>query len=214
MPDRDSRLVTRETVNGDRNEHVPGVFQISGQPYDDLIDILKFRQRAYELDSQRILHVRRVLGFGRHDFNANERWSSNFFRRRPVRMQLRKIVVLVIGMVLLIAVALGNSQPVLFEKVETRCGWFSNPTPANASLYDAQREWIISVQGGYEAEGDWPDIPEKQWVITNVHYGYGCACMRVTVNRETSKVIKIVSSSARPVSACRRDRALKKWGFK
>jgi len=125
----------------------------------------------------------------------------------------------IVSLVLLVAVALGNWQPVslgqpLVEKVETRCGWFSNPTPANASLYDNRREWIISVQGGYEAEGDWPDIPEKQWVVTNVHYGYGCACMKVSVDQETSKVIKIVSSSARPLSACRRDRALKKWGFK
>lgn len=102
----------------------------------------------------------------------------------------------------------------LLEKAETRCGWFSNPTPANASLYDSQREWIIGVQGGYQAEGDWPDIAEKQWVKTNVNYGYGCACLRVTVNRETSEVIKIVSSSGRPLSACRRDKALKKWGFK
>jgi uncharacterized protein DUF4087 len=126
---------------------------------------------------------------------------------------------LIVSLTLLVAVALGSGhsasfgQPVV-DKVETRCGWFSNPTPANASLYDSQREWIISVQGGYEAEGDWPDIPRKQWVKTNVHYGYGCACMRVTVDAEASKVTKIVSSSARPLSACRRDRALKKWGFK
>jgi len=117
--------------------------------------------------------------------------------------------------VMLVAAALASAQPVsLVEKIETRCGWFSNPTPANASLYDSQREWIISVQGGYEAEGDWPDIPPKEWVETNVHYGYGCACMRVTVDRDEGKVIKIVSSTARPLSACRRDRTLKKWGFK
>jgi len=118
-------------------------------------------------------------------------------------------------LVLVVPMLLGSSSgsPNL-EKVETRCGWFSNPTPANASLYDSQREWIIGVQGGYQAEGDWPDIPPKQWVETNVHYGYGCACLRVTVNRETSEVIKIVSASARPLSACRRDKALKKWGFK
>lgn len=133
--------------------------------------------------------------------------------------QLARYRLPIIGLVLLVAVALGSGQSATFsqplvEKVETRCGWFSNPTPANASLYDSQREWTISVQGGYEAEGDWPDIPPKQWVKTNVHYGYGCACLRVIVDQETSKVTKIVSSSARPLSACRRDRALKKWGFK
>jgi len=132
---------------------------------------------------------------------------------------MKRYRLLIICLVMLVAVALGSwqrasqAQPFV-EKVETRCGWFSNPTPANASLYDSQREWIISVQGGYQAEGDWPDIPEKEWVITNASYGYGCACMRVTVNQDQSKVIKIFSSTARPLSACRRDRALKKWGFK
>lgn len=97
---------------------------------------------------------------------------------------------------------------------ETRCGWFSNPTPANASLHDRDAEWIIGVQGGHQAEGDWPDFNSKQWVKTNVNYGYGCACMSVEVDRETNKVLEIRSARARPLSACRRDRALKRWGFK
>jgi Protein of unknown function (DUF4087) len=48
-------------------------------------------------------------------------------------------------------------------QLETRCGWFSNPTPANASLFDRDGEWIIGVQGGYQAEGDWPDFEPGQW---------------------------------------------------
>ncbi|HWS86759.1 MAG TPA: DUF4087 domain-containing protein [Pyrinomonadaceae bacterium] len=97
---------------------------------------------------------------------------------------------------------------------ETRCGWFSNPTPANASLHDREAEWIIGVQGGHQADGDWPEFGPKQWVETNVHYGYGCACLTVEVDRESGKVLKINSARARPLSACRRDRALKRWGFK
>ena len=100
------------------------------------------------------------------------------------------------------------------EKAEVRCGWFSNPTPANASLHDRDDEWIIGVQGGYQAEGDWPEFSPKEWVETNVHYGYGCACLRVQVDQSTKRVIKIESARARPLSVCRRDRALKKWGFK
>ena len=96
---------------------------------------------------------------------------------------------------------------------ETRCGWFSNPTPANASLHDRDAEWIISVQGGHQAEGDWPDFKPNQWVETNVHYGYGCACLRVRVDRRTHRVTEIESARARPLSACRRDRALKRWGY-
>ena len=99
-------------------------------------------------------------------------------------------------------------------QAETRCGWFSNPTPANASLHDRDDEWIVGVQGGHQAEGDWPSFGPKQWVETNGHYGHGCACMRIRVDRETNRVIEIESARARPLSACRRDKALKRWGFK
>ena len=99
-------------------------------------------------------------------------------------------------------------------KAETRCGWFSNPTPANASLHDRDDEWIIGVQGGHQAEGDWPSFGPKQWVETNGHYGHGCACLSVEVDRESGHVLQIKSARARPLSACRRDKALKRWGFK
>ena len=124
---------------------------------------------------------------------------------------------LLLAILLLLATALAKATPrgvylPTFEKVETRCGWFSNPTPANASLFDRDGEWIIGVQGGYQAEGDWPET--KEWVETNVHYGYGCTCARVSVDRPSKRVIRIESSKGRPLSACRRDRALRKWGFK
>jgi hypothetical protein len=99
-------------------------------------------------------------------------------------------------------------------KFETRCGWFSNPTPANAWLHDRDAQWTIGIQGGYQAEGDWPDFGPKQWIETNVHYGYGCACLRLRVDRSTHRVIEIESAKARPLSACRCDRKLKRWGFK
>ena len=99
-------------------------------------------------------------------------------------------------------------------RAETRCGWFSNPTPANASLHDRDDEWIIGVQGGHQAEGDWPAFGPKQWVETNGHYGHGCACLTVEVDRESGRVLEIKSARARPLSACRRDKALKRWGFK
>ena len=95
------------------------------------------------------------------------------------------------------------------SEFETRCGWFSNPTPANAWLKDRDGEWIIGIQGGHQAEGDWPDFKPRQWIKTNVHYGYGCACLRVKVNRKTHEVIEIKSAYARPLAACRKDRSLK-----
>ncbi len=125
------------------------------------------------------------------------------------------------GCLLLAAAALVGGRPATSDaapsaaaQFETRCGWFSNPTPANASLHDRQAEWIIGVQGGYQAEGDWPDFSSGQWVETNGHYGYGCACLRVRVDRRTQRVIEIESARVRPLSVCRRDRSLKRWGFR
>lgn len=96
------------------------------------------------------------------------------------------------------------------ESSETRCGWFSNPTPSNAWLNDRDGEWIISIQGGYQAEGDWPDFKPSQWVETNVHYGYGCACMKVTTDDKEKHILKILSATAKPLSTCKKDKALMK----
>ena len=114
----------------------------------------------------------------------------------------------------LVSVYARSLTPPTLEKSEMRCGWFSNPTPANASLVDRDGEWIIGVQGGHQAEGDWPEFSSQQWVETNGHYGYGCACLQVRVNRSTRRVIAIESGRARALSVCRRDPALRKWGFK
>ncbi len=90
-----------------------------------------------------------------------------------------------------------------------RCGWFENPTPANAWLTDRHGEWIIGVQGGRQAEGDWPRFAPYRWVRTNGNYGYGCACIRLEAAANDFQVSKIISSASRPLAACRKDRALK-----
>ena len=134
-------------------------------------------------------------------------------------MRLLKLRLPILGCLMLSAAVLagaraGTTATRAPSKAETRCGWFDNPTPANASLHDREGEWIISVQGGHQAEGDWPSFGPKQWVETNGHYGYGCACLRVQVDRESHRVTEIESARARPLSACRRDPALKRLGFK
>lgn len=121
-----------------------------------------------------------------------------------------KIVHLLIIFVIFFSVGKFNESESAVSEFETRCGWFYNPTPANAWLIDRDGEWTIAVQGGYQAEGDWPpDFKPKQWVKTNGEHGYGCACFRVKVNRKTHDVIEIKSAYARPLSACRKDRSLK-----
>lgn len=89
-----------------------------------------------------------------------------------------------------------------------RCGWFENPTPGNAWLTDRDGQWLIGVQGGPQAEGDWPSFKPWRWVATNGHYGHGCACLRVVADNADKTVLQIVSASSRPLHMCRRDKAL------
>lgn len=95
---------------------------------------------------------------------------------------------------------------------ENRCGWFVNPTPGNAWLVDADGEWIIGTQGGEQADGDWPEFSDSQWVATNGNYGHGCACMQVTVDKDDFRILKIKSAKAKPLADCRRDKALTEPG--
>ncbi len=93
-----------------------------------------------------------------------------------------------------------------FAKNETRCGWISNPTPANYWIDDADGEWIISVQGGYSAKGDIEAYPsDDQMVRTNGHYGYWCGCITGSFDRKQGKVIEIVSSTAKNLNVCMED---------
>lgn len=97
------------------------------------------------------------------------------------------------------------------KKFVTRCGWLDNPTPSNFSLYDKEREWIISIQGNYQVEDfEVPDF-KSQWIETNNSYGYGCACLQMTVDKETSRVLAIRKSFVKPLSVCQKDKALRKW---
>lgn len=90
-----------------------------------------------------------------------------------------------------------------------RCGWFDNPTPANASLTDRDTEWTVGVQGGHQAQGDWPRFANRDWVRTgHGSYGYGCACMKVATD-DKEQIVQIFSARSRPLSACRQDPALK-----
>jgi hypothetical protein len=96
------------------------------------------------------------------------------------------------------------------EPVQTRCGWFHNPSPNNVTLLDRDGEWTIAMQGQYEAKGDWPEFKKSQWVASgNASYGYGCACLRVVADRATHRIASIMSSTVKPLATCRRDRKLK-----
>jgi Protein of unknown function (DUF4087) len=123
----------------------------------------------------------------------------------------RKFFLLLLPIFALIAVTPVNPLSAQ-NRIEKRCGWFQNPTPSNAWLRDRDGLWLIASQGGYRATGNWPDIPPKQWIITNVSsYGYGCACLDVRVDRTTNphRIIEIKSSQAQALQVCRADRHLR-----
>lgn len=130
-----------------------------------------------------------------------------------------KIQLTAVSGLLLIAMSFTSARPPLRNETlttdfETRCGWFSNPTPANIWLYDREAEWTIGVQGGYQVPDDWPwpTFKPRQWVVTNAgDHGYGCACLRLRVNKHTHEVVEIKSSRARLLTQCRQDPALQKW---
>ena len=94
--------------------------------------------------------------------------------------------------------------------LEKRCGWFHNPTPNNATLTDRDGEWVISTQGGNSSEGDWPVFTDAQWKKTHGHHGYGCACIKVVVDRADRRVLRIASALVKPLKTCHQDRALPK----
>lgn len=95
-------------------------------------------------------------------------------------------------------------------RAHTRCGWFSNPSPNNASLTDRDGEWAIAVQGQFEAKGEWPEFKKSQWVSSgNASYGYGCACMRVVTDQASQRITAVMKATAKPLLTCRRDKALK-----
>src|SRR5947208_13721904 len=118
----------------------------------------------------------------------------------------------IVAGLLFIGIVVANVPPIppneTSSQLETRCGWFSNPTPANVWLFDREAEWTIGVQGGYHLDGDWPwpIFKRGQWVRTNTgNYGYGCACLQLRVNAQTHEVIEIKSERARLLAQCRTD---------
>ena len=137
---------------------------------------------------------------------------SNRHDPRSVRRRAIAGACLTLWLAVLPAVVWGKS-PAGRPAVENRCGWFINPTPANAWLIDRDGEWTIGIQGGEQAEGDWPSIDERQWVsYGNASYGHGCACMKVETDRENMQIKRIVSAQGKTLAQCRRDRKLTEPG--
>jgi hypothetical protein len=88
-----------------------------------------------------------------------------------------------------------------------RCGWLHNPTPANWWLVDGDGQWILGSQGSEPVAGmdEMPDMSSGEWVETNGHYGYGCACMDMVVDPAGGDVLKVSKAARKPLAQCRAD---------
>jgi hypothetical protein len=104
-----------------------------------------------------------------------------------------------------------SASAVAAPKATRRCGWLSNPTPANWWLTDKEGQWILGTQGADQAPGmdEMPDMSTAGWVETNGHYGYGCACITITADAE-GKVTRLENASPKPLKQCQADRSLPK----
>ena len=109
-----------------------------------------------------------------------------------------------LNLVLLIAAAAAaQSAPA----TERHCGWLHNPTPGNWWLVDRDGEWVLSTQGRQGVPGmeTLVDMTTRGWVRTNGNYGHGCACITMTTDRRTRRVIRVTSGNPLPPRQCRAD---------
>ena len=103
--------------------------------------------------------------------------------------------------------ALASAAPV--EALQ-RCGWFDNPAPGNAWLYDRDGEWTVGIQGSHQAKGAWPRLSGSRWVRTGTgSAGYACVCMKIQADAQSQKVARILSSRVQSLAVCRMDSAVK-----
>jgi hypothetical protein len=57
---------------------------------------------------------------------------------------------------------------------------------------------------------DMPDMSTRGWVARNGSYGYGCACLSVTIDRRAHRVTRIFSARPVPLRQCRADPRLRR----
>jgi hypothetical protein len=92
---------------------------------------------------------------------------------------------------------------------EKRCGWLDNPSPANLWLIDGDSDWILSRQGldflTDDSNNNMPTIDDKEFVRTNVNYGFSCVCLTVKTNKESSKILEVYSSEQLLLKQCLED---------
>lgn len=105
---------------------------------------------------------------------------------------------------LLLVLALASVS--VAASADTRCGWILNPTPGNTALIDGDGDWVVSVQGGYQAQGVLnANVSTDQFIEVNGNYGYYCGCISGKFDNKAKLVKRIDSDSVKPLKACLMD---------
>jgi len=101
------------------------------------------------------------------------------------------------------------------KEQQVRCGWLVNPTPGNMWLIDRHASWFISGQGGYTSLDDnsldlaYDAISNQdEFVRTNIHYGFSCACLTVEVNEDEEVITSVYSAEQLKLKQCLEDTAI------
>ncbi|TDV16301.1 DUF4087 domain-containing protein [Paraburkholderia caballeronis] len=83
-----------------------------------------------------------------------------------------------------------------------RCGWIDNDMPSSLGLQDRDGVWnIVGGQATDDPAGFESNMPPTE-------KGRSCGCLKVETNRHAMQIIRILSGSLKPVSACQNDRNL------
>ncbi len=91
---------------------------------------------------------------------------------------------------------------------QRRCGWLQVRGPREAVLTDRDGDWLLARAGEHRAAGDWrPGFAAGQSLRT-ADVETGCACLTAQVDLGTHRVASARAPQARPLAACRGDRAL------
>ena len=83
-----------------------------------------------------------------------------------------------------------------------RCGWIDNAMPSSLTLQDRDGVWHIV---GGKTVGNPVGFDNS---MPPTEKGRSCGCLKIETNRQAMQVVKIVSGSLKPVSACQSDKRL------
>ena len=102
-----------------------------------------------------------------------------------------------------------RSSTIAAGRIEKRCGWFVHRVQASIWLMDKDGKWTIVRGGQHSAKltNFNRNFGHNQWIETrpNTGYGYGCACLQVTVDHQTHRVLEVHSLQEQSIAICRQD---------